>query len=331
MRGQNARGAGRRFTPAQNELTRPFWAAWLKTVLAANPNVQVSDLVRQIAERPHDRDSHPRGLVRDWLEQKRTVSPSNAFRVGEAFRTLGLPWSSGPLALYAARHYVEFLRCIRSLWGSPSRAATEMACGLFVYSQVLVEYDTYGGFTLGVQSARRTKPLNRQAARQLGLVCELPERVPRIRRRLERGTERFTSEQAFSEGLLSSAPRFTGPNATTDERYLRPAIALLESKAPPSVGWNAVHDILTVWLHEALPHAADGGGATSVELWGDEDVVGEFASGELITSSVLWKDRALLEALPMARDFERFARWDRKKPPRAKPTQNPHGDASLQP
>lgn len=291
--GQNARGAGRRFRNEQVKLTRPYWAAWLAAVFKDYPTLTASALVRALAERPNDRDSHPRALFRSWQQQQGTVSPSNAARVGETLRSLGVTWSCAAVGLYAARHYAEFLVEIRRL---ASTVDVEYACGAFVYSQVLADFDIFGGFPFAVQIAGSVQIIREEARRKWEIVAGLPQVVSRIRCQLARAHDTVGSP-SYQKYLHIANERPESKNALT--RSLEPALQLLQSSAPPEIAWQAVLPLLDFWLHESIPPASEHSTATDL-LWGASRVVASYTNGTKISGSIVFDDRDILKAIPMA-------------------------------
>ena len=297
--GQNARGAGRRFREEQVALTRPFWAAWLAAIQAGHPEVTDAVLVRELAERPDDRDSHPRALLRRWQQQNGTISASNAARVGEALRTLGVSWSCAALGLYAARHYAEFLIEVHRL---ASTVDVEYACGVFVYSQVLADFDIYGGLPFAVKTAARAKPLNEKARREWESLAHLPQIIDRIRLQLSRA-HLAVRDEGLSDHLHHAGDVADAKYALS--RYLDPSIQLLQSTAPPGIAWHAVTSLLEFWLHKSMPPASENATATEL-LWGVSRPVASFSDGTPIIGTVVFDDRDLLKVMPTAISTERY-------------------------
>jgi len=60
-------------------------------------------------------DNKPRSLVKAWCEGESVPTAFLVFDAGEALRTLGVDWCSGPIALYAAGYRAEFVRFIAAL------------------------------------------------------------------------------------------------------------------------------------------------------------------------------------------------------------------------
>lgn len=69
--------------------------------------ISAAQIGRAIA--PGDEDADFGGgytrLVRDWCEQRKTVTPASAYACGEALAAVRLPWCSGIVALFAAGYH----------------------------------------------------------------------------------------------------------------------------------------------------------------------------------------------------------------------------------
>jgi hypothetical protein len=100
---------------------RPRWAAWLADILE-DGKLEARDLARELASKPANIQTHPRALVRAWLEQKRTVSADSALNVGEKLAALETRGASGPIALFAAGHFGAFIRYLDYLSATPAGA-----------------------------------------------------------------------------------------------------------------------------------------------------------------------------------------------------------------
>jgi hypothetical protein len=89
------------------QIVRPRWARWLSAALAES-KISEAHLGRAM---PKNEDADVGGaytrLVRDWLKQRKTITPSSAYACGEVLLAAGLPWCSGPLALFAAGYYAD--------------------------------------------------------------------------------------------------------------------------------------------------------------------------------------------------------------------------------
>lgn len=312
-RRQNHRGSGRNYTKAQHALTRLSWGTWLEQVLALG-GIGEKLLLRELADRKGDHDSEPRSLLRDWLMRRRTVSEGNAFRVGEALRRLGVAWCSGPLSLYAARHYSAFLSTLRYIWSSQDGRglAQEFACGLYIYAPVLVEFDLNSGFQFTLNMAPKFKPTSTLGARErkkYDLLPSLSSSVGNVRAALARATSTLSptlekSGKHLRPGALALSPQKKG----LDDLYLQPALQLLQSKAPPTVAWRATRELLDPWFYRTfhLQEANSTQAAASLELWGEHYVWGALDDGTLITGSILKEHRDLLDVIEVAQDFERY-------------------------
>jgi hypothetical protein len=261
--------------------------------------VTTAALARALSDHPDDRDTHPRALVRAWQEQQRTVSPANAARVGEALRTIGVPWSSAAVALYASRHYESFLTELRTL---ASTVDVEYACGVFIYAQIVVEYDLYGGYPFAVKVAPRTKSFRPDAERDMATIARLPRIVARVRESLA-GAHRAVQEPTNKQHLCVAAESPGAKMAIA--RYLEPALQLLRSNAPPRIAWEVIVPLLEHWLHGSLPTATHDGIASEM-LWGASTLYAKLSDGTPISGSILFEDGDVLKALPIAESTERY-------------------------
>lgn len=119
-----------RHTTPTDLAIRKRWAGWLSRYVGEGRGVKVPALAPLVF--PNGRGSW---VIYDWLECTKTISPRKTFAVGEALRALGLEWSCGAVALYAADYMAEFVYSLTALMreGSPGDAAV---IGLLVEAAV---------------------------------------------------------------------------------------------------------------------------------------------------------------------------------------------------
>ncbi len=104
---------------------RKRWAAYLKEVMKLPPGVSVGALAKELigAETREEiermpspaiylQDASPRPRVRQWLKGLGTVRAASAFATGEALRRLGVPRTSGVVALFAAGYFPEVVELL---------------------------------------------------------------------------------------------------------------------------------------------------------------------------------------------------------------------------
>jgi hypothetical protein len=116
-----------RYLTARDRAIRTHWALFLRELVGEAHPITPTNLAEEISVNT-DRDGSASWQVKAWLEGTRTVSPRLAFEAGEALRTSGISWTSGPLALYAAGYLQAWVQTIARV--PPIRTSAEVARSL---------------------------------------------------------------------------------------------------------------------------------------------------------------------------------------------------------
>lgn len=304
-RGQNHRGAGRRYGRPNAELIRERFSIWLGCALDAG-RIDPKQLARALSDDPADHNRVSRSQVQQWLARERTVSAISAYRVGEALRGLGLEWSCGCLTLYAAGHFTEFLAGLRSLSHRDTEFARELSVGLLVYCEVLAEYDLADGFknagplVEGMRSPRPDIEMHIQLARQM------PRAVERIRKYMAHACLRMHKELVELEHVIGRAS--AGSDRVLDRLFMNPAIGLFQSGAPLLIARIAARELLRYWSSYLLEESSSSSADAAIKLWDDSIIVAmNDQTGEEIRASPLFNDKYLPDAIDILRETDREA------------------------
>jgi hypothetical protein len=235
------------------------------------------------------------------------VSPRTAYRTGEAFRELGVGWCSGPVALYAARHYPDFMATVRAVWGRVSEEQAEFGCGLYVYAQLVVESELFDGFLAAARTAPRWRAFTEPNQRTLDRVARLPQDIEAVRRKLSFGTARMDSVlRTLAEESVPGPRHATSPRPERADRwYLQPALGVLRSECPPAASRGAARQLLCMWLQEAACSEQSPGGDASMQVWNEAFPIATISTtGEMRYVSVVGEDRELLAVMREAMSLE---------------------------
>jgi len=210
---------------------RPRWATWLSAALLG-PRRSPRDLANALGD-------ERRSLVHNWTRQAYTVSPENAYEVGDAVFALGHGYSSGLLAILAAGYFGDFARAVRRL--STTHEGYQLAMLLVQKIPLAAEGDL-------AQAISPQRPIPRvaiDARQQLRAVAQSSSVSDRIRDAWQR---RFDERPRYESEELRYASRFIDLAITIGN----------QRDLPMSFLWEEVARLLDFWsrvpgLHALVP------------------------------------------------------------------------------
>jgi hypothetical protein len=212
----------------------------------------------------------PRAVVRNWRDAKATIKPQGAFRVGQAFRSLGVKDADGLVALVASGCYADFIATLRVLARTshtrslvphlvaiaPLAAAWRQGC---VYDAAAVPDEVVAELNQAATEIHRRLERRHKTGRPVPSIQ--PKRATEYKRTPEdeavyteaiaRG---LAALDATEQGAIARAfeHSFSNRNRVADSPWAteRDAVAAaLQTGAIDAPSWYAIYPALVAWTN----------------------------------------------------------------------------------